>query len=217
MEGLVDLVSRSHGMVCEYGNFGQYLSLAHKSSLLMGWVLFGVSFVYKDIALWLVMKTLLILQFVVWVFQIFFQDLRHDPWCHDQIVYALPNMEITYVWALGTIFIFHYWMWKWRISWFCWVLVLTWLLGPVGVIIWTDHLVWWEILVSIGFAILFSIVYVFVFRDHICPILPHLLTTWPISWLGYKDIGGCLNKRQKRKLEYLTRVKNRWRGQLHSQ
>lgn len=199
-------------ILCQYGDFGQYLSMAHKSSLFMGWILFSVSLIYKDVTLWILTKSLLILQFLVWTGQLLFQDLRYDPWCRNQIVYAFPNMEIIYTWALGFVFILHNWVWKFKISYFRWFILSVWMIGPVSIIVITDHLIWWEILISITLGIFYSIVYIFVFKNHICPLLPYILTTWPVKWLGIKDLGECLNKYQRRKLHNLERVKKKWLG-----
>lgn len=215
MEAIFYFVERSQTAVCVYGQFGEYLSLAHKISLLMGWVLFGVGMVYKSIVLAIALKGLLLMQFPVWILQVLVADLREDYWCRGQMIYAFPNMEIFYVWSLGWFFVAFYWSWGWPVSWFRWSLLLLWFGLPVGILVWIDHLRWWEALVSILLGVVGSSLFVYRFKEDICPILPDILSEPLIVWCGYKDIDRCLNQRQRERLEVLVEEKQKlekWHG-----
>lgn len=214
MESIYYLMERSTTVVCEYGRFGKYLSMAHQTSLFMGWVLFGAGFVYKSISLAFLSKALLVLQFPIWILQIILMDLREDYWCRGQMIYAFPNMEIFYIWTLGWSFIAFSWLWSWRIGVFKLILLVSWLGIPMSILIWADHLRWWEAFVSVLLGIIAGSFFAFKFKKDICPVLPDILSDPLIVWLGYKDISGCLSQRQKKKLEELTLLKNRkWHGQ----
>ena len=199
-------------MICEYGSFGQTLSMAHKTSLLMGIVLFAISIVYKDITLWIVTKGLLVFEFIIWCVQVIVDDIREDPWCHGQRYYAVPNMEIFYVWCLGWILVCFYFIWKWKFGWVNWVLLIIWFILPPAILIWTDNLAFWEVLISIGSAILAGSLFVFGFKNRICPMLPNIITTWPATMFGLKDISGCMSKREQIKYAKLVKIKSYLRG-----
>jgi len=213
MEVVFYMMEKSHGVVCEYGQFGQYLSLAHRTSLFMGWLLFGVGMVYKSIVLAFVSKALLISQFPIWILQVVFLDMREDYWCRGQMIYAFPNMEIFYVWSLGWFFLAFFWHWGWKISWSKWMLLIAWLGLPVTILIWADRLSFLEALFSILLAIVSSSIFVLRFKEDICPVLPDILSEPAIVWLGYKDASGCLNQNQRERLEELIELKSaKWHG-----
>lgn len=214
MEGVHHLVEKSTNLVCEYGSYGEYLAMAHRTSLFMGWILLGVGMVYKSIELAFVSKVLLISQFPVWILQIVFLEIREDFWCHGKMIYTFPSMEIFYIWTLGWSFLAFSWTWGWKISVFRWALLISWLGIPMGILIWVDHLRWWEALVSVGLGIVVSSFSTFKFKEDICPVLPDILSEPLIVWFGYKDASGCLTTKQTKRLEELTLLKSRtWHGQ----
>ena len=130
------------------------------------------------------------------------------------MIYVFPNMEIFYIWTLGWIVIFIFWTWGWTLNWFKKGILASWLGIPVGILIWSDHLKWWEALVPIFLAIVSSNFFVFRFKEDICPILPNILSEPLIVWFGYKDLNGFLNTKQREELEELVQLKNtEWHGQ----
>jgi hypothetical protein len=66
--------------------------------------------------------------------------------------------------------------------------------------------------VSILLAIVSSGIFVSRFKEDICPVLPDILSDPLIVWLGYKDVSGCLNQKQRERLEKLVKLKSGWHG-----
>lgn len=197
---------RAGNIVCEYGSFEETLAMVHKTSFLMGLIFFAISIFYKDITLWVTTKALLAFQFIIWCFQVVVNDVREDFWCRGQYSYAIPNMEIFYVWFIGWVLVCFYFVWKWSLGWFRWLLLIIWFILTPTILVWTDHLAWWEVLLSVGLAVIAGSVYVYIFKTRICTIMPTLLNMWPVTIFGLKDIFDCMNEREKSKFLRLVKL-----------
>jgi len=130
---------------------------------------------------------LTLMQLVVYIFQNSFNTTRSDPYCVEIVSYAFPSMEAYYVSALSTFITGLTYFWDIQMSWTYWTMMITFLIGPAGILIWFGYNSVPEILMSIGMGtgttLLFLVLVRFFWREHI----PFLLLQAPWTWFNCID------------------------------
>lgn len=126
-------------------------------------------------------------QYIVWIFQQYFQYIRPNPICQLYNTWAFPSMEAMYTGAVVGAFAAYAYLWVVEHSWISWLFVyLVTALAPF-VLIYTEYNRWWEIAFSMGFGALSSIAFVLVVRYFMRPWMPYLKLHFPFYLFGYVD------------------------------
>lgn len=124
-------------------------------------------------------------QFVLWAFQLYFQYARPDPICQLYNSYGFPSVEAFYAASLASFVISFSLAFGVILSWIVWIMLYILAIAPPLVLVWFSYNTPWEVLFSMGMGALFTIPFVIVFKFYITPIMPYLLTIFPLNILGY--------------------------------
>ena len=152
-------------IACDYTSF--YESMAISSMSLFPWVVSGFLYAWYiysyDGAFQMLSYFIFLTALPLYPAQIYFSDLRVDPFCDVFTHYAFPNLELSCLSsALVFIVFFRYW-YKVPISWFQYFLLLVFITVPFFVHVHVAELALWKVAASSLYGILLAVAY--------CPIL----------------------------------------------
>ncbi len=124
-------------------------------------------------------------QFILWVFQRYFQYVRPDPICSLYQSFAFPSIEAFYIGIIVGLFVVWTIVYEVDQSWFVWVCVYTFGLVFPGILIFTTYNVWWETMFSALFGFFISWMFVIVVKQFMQPYINYLLHAFPLWHFGY--------------------------------
>lgn len=145
-----------------------------------GWVFFSFLGIY-----------LLIAQYFLWPFQQAFNRGRNPLLCPvGQSQYAFPSIEMFYVSCILTMVVFYVIVYRGRPGVVSWLSLALLLIAAPFVLVFFEFNVWWEVL----FSALFGIVFTGAFMAHMYlffgPSIPYLETIPPLATFSYNDDSG---------------------------
>lgn len=126
-------------------------------------------------------------QFMVWIFQWFFQMIRPDPICQLYHTWAFPSMESMYVGAIVGFFITYAICKEIDHSWITWLAIYIFTIFPLVILFYSGYNRWWELLFSLGFGLVSSILFALVYEYFIQPRMAYLRCHFPFSFFEYVD------------------------------
>jgi len=126
-------------------------------------------------------------QYVVWVFQYYFQSIRPDPVCQLYQTWAFPSTEAMYIGAIIGFFIAFSYGWEKAQSWSVWLMIYVFGVVPPFILVYVQYNRWWEVAFSMGFGFLSSVMFAVVLRVFIRPNMAYLQAHFPFSTFGYED------------------------------
>ena len=126
-------------------------------------------------------------QYIVWVFQYYFQAERPDPVCQLYHTWAFPSTESMYIGAIIGFFVAFSYGWEKDQSWIVWLMIYLFGIIPPFILVYTQYNVWWEVLFSMVFGFLSSVMFAVVLRLFIRPKMAYLQAHFPFSTFGYHD------------------------------
>jgi hypothetical protein len=141
-------------------------------------------------------------QWIVWCFQYYFQYVRPNPVCQLYHTWAFPSMEAMYVGAIvGALFTYAY-FWRVDHGWITWLFFFLFATIPPIVLINYEYNRWWEVLFSLGFGALSSVLFVVVLWFFVKPKISYLKLHFPFYIMGYTDT--MIKKTDKKSMEILA-------------
>ena len=145
-----------------------------------------LSFVNSEIIFVFLGLYLHVVQLLLWVFQVYFEQMRVDPICQQYQTYAFPSIPSFYAAALITSVTVYAYYWKVVHGWLTWLRLYI-ILSLRFVFVWVSYNRPSEVLFSMTIGVKFTTVWVIVLRLFIAPTLPYLLNSFPCSLFGYTD------------------------------
>jgi hypothetical protein len=125
-------------------------------------------------------------QFVIWVFQNYFESVRPNPVCQLYHSYAFPSVEAYYAAALAAFIVTYAYLWDRYLDWMAWSFIYVLFAFP-AIMVYFGYNLWWEVLFSMAIGAGVTVVFTTVFRFYICPIMPFIVNEFPATWLGLQD------------------------------
>lgn len=156
------------------------------------WVIFGF---------WLYLP-----QYIMWLFQRYFQYVRPDPICAVYQSFAFPSIESFYIGVAVGLFVVYTFMHEIEQSWFAWTLVFVACIVFPVILLMNEFNVWWEVLFSIMFGFVCSWIFVLIYEYFIVPRSKYLTCFFPFWHFGY--VHDEQNAENKNVLEVLERLDN---------
>lgn len=126
-------------------------------------------------------------QAALWVFQIAFNMARVNPLDQATAYYGFPSMAGFYVAVLGSFVIEFTFVWNIQFSWTYWAALFLWWICPGVVLVFTTYNTWQEVVLSLGWGVLVTTIYVLVLRFYIFYELPFYLNSEPFTWFSCVD------------------------------
>lgn len=126
-------------------------------------------------------------QYIVWVFQYYFQSVRPDPVCQLYHTWAFPSTEAMYIGAIIGFFVAYSYGWNKEQSWMVWLMIYLFGLAPPFILVYVQYNRWWEVAFSMGFGFLSSVLFALVLNYFIVPDMAYLETHFPFKTFGYRD------------------------------
>jgi len=174
---------------CYYASLmGEVFGLTQLIPTIVTYFLTATSFFFRGFfILWIYGFYLHAVQLLLWVIQVYLEQVRPDPTCQIYQSFAFPSIAAFYVASIFTFFALYSYYWYVEQSWLVWFLSYIVLAGVPVILVANSYNHPWEVAVSMFFGIAFTWIYVIVLRLYICPTLPFLLNEFPCSTLGYTD------------------------------
>jgi hypothetical protein len=157
-------------------------------------MLSAITAVSGEIVFFLFALYLYIPQYIVWVFQYYFQQVRPDPICQLYHTYAFPSTESMYIGAILGAFVSFAATWQVYHSWFVWLCLYLFALVPPLVLVYTQYNQWWEVLFSMVFGGFAGVMFTAVMRNFFRPKAAYLRVHFPFYTMGYQDTILCEEK-----------------------
>lgn len=126
-------------------------------------------------------------QYIVWVFQYYFQSIRPDPVCQLYQTWAFPSTEAMYIGAIIGFFVCFSYGWNKAQSWMVWLMIYLFGIVPPFILVYVQYNRWWEVAFSMGFGFLSSVLFAVVLRYVIRPNMVYLQAHFPFATFGYED------------------------------
>ena len=126
-------------------------------------------------------------QFALWVFAVFFESMRPDPYCPEVLVAMFPSQTAFYLTAVTTVGIAYSFVWNIPISWVYWLIALGIYATAPFLLSWMLNNFLAEVLVSMGLGIVAAVAYVIAFRFYIVDELPFIMNQRPWTWFACRD------------------------------
>lgn len=126
-------------------------------------------------------------QYIVWVFQYYFQSIRPDPVCQLYQTWAFPSTEAMYIGAIVGFFIAFSYGWDKAQSWTVWLMIYIFTLVPPVILVYVGYSRWWEVAFSMALGFVSSVLFAVVLRYFIRPNMMYLQAHFPFSTFDYKD------------------------------
>lgn len=156
-------------------------------------------------------KWLLVVQLILYIFQVRFNLQRPDPYCPEILTFAYPSTAGFYV-ASGVTYIVGFsFLWNVVLSWVYWVTVLCLFALVPSVLVWFVYNTWYEVLMSVLVGIITTLAFLLWVRFYLLDMVPFLLQQAPWTWLSCTDTQIMLPA-QERLLEQIERMKKNGRG-----
>lgn len=144
-------------------------------------------------------------QYIVWVFQYYFQSIRPDPVCQLYHTWAFPSTESMYLGSIVGVFVAYTYVKQVDQGWVNWLVIYMVGLFPPVILVYTQYNRWWEVTFSLAFGFLSSILFVAIVWLFIRPKIKYLHYHFPLSLLQYSE-AMCDEKVDSRILQALERV-----------
>lgn len=135
-------------------------------------------------------------QVALWCFQAYFEAEMPDPVCQVYQNWAFPSIPAFYVAVCISFFFVVSILWEFEHSWIIWFTLYTFGIVPPLLLVWFGYNRWWEVLLSLGYGAFCGIVFGFLMRYFIEPVMPYLQHHFPLYDFGYVDTI-CMDPRQK--------------------
>jgi len=142
----------------------------------------GTQLILKLYALWLSL-----MQIVLYLLQVYFKNMRADPYCTDVYNYGFPSLK-AYYWSAGLTYIIMFcYLYNMSLGWFWWTFIFLVFAGPQSMLVWMLYNTWQEALVSSLIGIISTGVFLLLIRFIVQDYFPYLINMFPFTYMGATD------------------------------
>lgn len=154
----------------------------------------------KQLILLLFAIWLLVMEFFLYVLQVFFDRQRADPFCYNVFYYVFPSRITFYLAVLVTYLFMFAMLWDAELHWIYWTCVFLFFVGPQSMLLWMTYNTWQESLVSTIFGSVSTIFFMVVYRYVLMDYAPYLVNQRPWTWFSAADSWAMDETRLRRSL-----------------
>ena len=158
----------------------------------------------KELILFCYSWYLTMLTTILWAVQTNLALVRPHELCGHIYPYAFPSIEAFLFGSLVAAFITYAWFQRIALGWLSYIFIYTATLVPQVFLVLSGYNRWWEVMVTFGFGLVTSTVFVSVFMLYIRPLIPYLETQAPCTWFHLTDTY-CRTTTAEREQEYEIR------------
>lgn len=144
---------------------------------------------------------LIVVDWIVYIMQMYFNRQRHDPYCMDQLHYMFPSRISFYLAVLVTYVVLFTYLWDAELHWLYWSTMFLIFVAPQALLVWLEVNAWQEVLLSTIMGIITTAYFMIMFRFFINDMVPYLVHQRPWTWFSAADTWTSNRWRQLQTLE----------------